>query len=71
MPVSLGMCKGIVNTGDALLVEACRGNDALDGRDKKQIWIPLSVLEEENECHEFERGEVFVRTWWAENEGLE
>lgn len=72
MPVSLGICKGLKLTdGGALLVEPVKGNDSFDHLKDKQTFIPVSVLDEEmNECAEFEKGEVWVRTWWAEKEGF-
>jgi len=70
VPFSLGKCKGITDSGAALLVQACKGNATLKDFEKEQIWIPHSVLDDENECEEFEEGEVFVRTWWAERQGL-
>lgn len=70
-PVSLGICSGLKETPDALLVRACRGNDALDHFEGKQTWIPKSVLAPENEVEEFERGECYVARWWAESNGIE
>lgn len=70
-PISLGRCKGIRDTPDALLVEADRGNTTLDHLDKRQLWIPKSVLADGNEVEEFERGECFVEAWWARDNGID
>lgn len=69
--VSLGRCKQIRETRDAVLVEPCKGNrDTFAHTKNGQAWIPKSVLGDENEVNEFERGECFVAEWWAEREGF-
>lgn len=67
MPINLGKCRCIRETDAAVLVKPCKGNDCFEG----ELWIPKSVLDEDSECEEFETGEVFVRTWWAQKEGLD
>lgn len=37
------------------------------------IWIPKSVIDDDSEVYDEDKnseGEVVVKTWWAEKEGL-
>lgn len=64
--VSLGPGEVIRDTGKALLVR-------LEDHDDRELWIPHSVVHDDSEVFDGERnksGEVFVKSWWAEKEGL-
>jgi hypothetical protein len=65
MSVEYDDAKCVKETAKAILVEA---KDLPGG----QLWIPKSVLHEDSEVNEEgDEGRVVIKTWWAEDNGLE
>lgn len=64
MKVSLGDGKAVRDSGKALLVKLATGEEK---------WIPKSVIHDDSEVYDAEEnaeGEVVVKEWWAEENGL-
>lgn len=62
--VSLGRGKCIKSTGRALLIE-------FEDDDADELWIPASQIHDDSEVYDEEHtGDVVVKAWWAEKEGL-
>lgn len=64
MSTKLGTGKATKATDKALFIELESG---------EHLWIPKSVLDDDSEVYDNEgnaEGEVVVKTWWAEKEGL-
>lgn len=63
---SLGTAKAIHDTGKALRVR-------LEDHEDRELWIPHSVIHEDSEVFDGDdnaEGELFVKNWFAEKEGL-
>lgn len=64
-PVSLGNCSVEYDSGKALKVQ-------LDNEDEIR-WIPSSVVHADSDVYDDDEnstGEIKVKRWWAEKEGL-
>lgn len=64
MSAKLGNGKVKKGTDKALQIELESG---------ETVWIPKSVIEDDSEVYDEDKnseGEVVVKTWWAEKEGL-
>ena len=65
MSVEYDDAKCLKETAKAVLVAA---KDLPGG----QLWIPKSVLHEDSEVFaQGDEGRVVIKTWWAEEQGLE
>lgn len=61
---SLGECQVKRETDKAILV-------ILEDDGDKEVWIPKSVIHDDSEIWKDEQsGELVVKTWFAEQEGL-
>lgn len=61
---SLGDGDVIASSDKALKIELYSG---------EETWVPLSVLHDDSEVYDDEdnsSGEVIVKSWWADKEGL-
>ena len=59
----LGEGEGIKETSKAVLIRLIDRGD--------ELWIPKSVIHDDSEVYEYgQTGEVYVKQWWAENNGL-
>lgn len=60
---SLGQCRVLRETDKAVLVQTEAGDE---------VWIPKSVVHDDSEIYDggSETGELVVKAWWAEKEGL-
>ena len=61
---SLGDGDVIASTDKALKIELESGEEQ---------WVPLSVIHDDSEVYDDEdnsSGEVIVKSWWADKEGL-
>lgn len=64
-PESIGHVKIVGSTDKALKVRRGTGMEA------KVAWIPRSVVHDDSDVHEEgDEGEMLVKAWFAEKEGL-